>query len=103
MHDFYKRKNLIKISLDMYSTFPEQVMIPSEAYDHLVRGDIEYVTLDKLMGRIPAVMLAPYPPGIAVIMPGERLLRNAQQYSIISPWQKNTTIGILASKPKYTV
>ena len=47
-------------------------MIPSEAYEHIVRGNVEYVTLDKLLGRIPAVMLAPYPPGIAVIMPGER-------------------------------
>jgi len=72
MHNFYKRKDLVKISVDMYSEFPEQVMTPSAAYDYVVRGDIEYVPVDKLMGRIPAIMLAPYPPGIAVIMPGEK-------------------------------
>ena len=30
------------------------------------------VPVDQLAGRISAVMLVPYPPGIPVIMPGER-------------------------------
>jgi len=78
MHNFYKRKRLVKITLGMYSTFPEQVMAPGEAYDQLVKGNIEYVALDKLMGRIPAVMLVPYPPGISVIMPGEKFTEKTQ-------------------------
>ena len=72
MHNFFRQKDLITLSRKTYENLPEQVMIPAEAYEHIVRGNVEYVTLDKLMGRIPAVMLAPYPPGIAVIMPGER-------------------------------
>jgi len=38
-----------------------------------VHGHVESVEIDNLMGRTLAVMLVPYPPGIPVIMPGERL------------------------------
>jgi arginine decarboxylase len=34
---------------------------------------VESVEIDKLMGRTLAVMLVPYPPGIPLIMPGERI------------------------------
>ena len=35
-------------------------------------GEVEAVPLEALEGRIAAVMLVPYPPGIPLIMPGER-------------------------------
>ena len=39
----------------------------------LVRGRVESVEIDNLMGRTLAVMVVPYPPGIPLIMPGERI------------------------------
>jgi len=48
-------------------------MRPADAYQYLVRGQVESVEIDHLMGRIFAVMLVPYPPGISMIMTGERL------------------------------
>ena len=57
----------------MYTTLPEMAMRPADAYECLVRGRVESVEIDHLMGRILAVMVVPYPPGIPVIMPGERL------------------------------
>ena len=36
-------------------------------------GRVESVEIDNLMDRILAVMVVPYPPGIPLIMPGERL------------------------------
>ena len=48
-------------------------MRPAEAYDRLVRGHVESVEIDNLMDRTLAVMLVPYPPGIPLIMPGERI------------------------------
>ncbi|MCF8127022.1 MAG: lysine decarboxylase, partial [Deltaproteobacteria bacterium] len=39
----------------------------------LIRGKTEYVPVAELEGRIAAVMVTPYPPGIPLIMPGERL------------------------------
>jgi arginine decarboxylase len=57
----------------MYTTLPEMAQRPGDAYDALVHGRVQSVPVDELMGRILAVMLVPYPPGIPVIMPGERL------------------------------
>lgn len=56
----------------MYTELPEPAMKPSDAYDRLVHGRVEPVPIENLKGRIAAVMLVPYPPGIPLIMPGER-------------------------------
>jgi len=45
---------------------------PARAYDQMVRGEVEAVPIEALLGRVAAVMLVPYPPGIPLIMPGER-------------------------------
>jgi arginine decarboxylase len=44
------------------------------AYDHLVHGRVEPVPIDALKGRVAAVMNVRYPPGIPLIMPGERFM-----------------------------
>ncbi len=72
MHEYNRKHNLLKVVQDIYSVLPQQAMLPADAYEELVRGNVEYVHVSKLMGRIPALMLVPYPPGIPVIMPGEK-------------------------------
>jgi arginine decarboxylase len=52
---------------------PDPVMTPAETYQRLVREGTEKVKLTEMAGRISAVMLVPYPPGIPIRMPGERL------------------------------
>jgi len=73
MHQVYRDDKVPKAQQDMFATLPEMAMLPADAYDLLVRGKVESVEIDHLMGRTLAVMLVPYPPGIPVIMPGERL------------------------------
>jgi len=73
VHSVYRADNLPKAQRDMYTTLPEMAMRPSDAYESLVRGRVESVEIDGLMGRTLAVMVVPYPPGIPLIMPGERL------------------------------
>ena len=46
-------------------------MTPNEAYQYLVRDDIEHVPLDDLANRVLATSVVPYPPGIPMLMPGE--------------------------------
>jgi arginine decarboxylase len=75
VHRVYKDDNLPKAQKDMYTTLPEMAMRPADAYDKLVRGQVESVEIDDLMGRTLAVMLVPYPPGIPLIMPGERITK----------------------------
>jgi arginine decarboxylase len=73
VHRAYGEYEMPKAQRDMYTTLPEMALRPADAYEHLVRGRLESVELDHLMGRTLAVMVVPYPPGIPVIMPGERL------------------------------
>ncbi|MBF3197641.1 arginine/lysine/ornithine decarboxylase, partial [Pseudomonas aeruginosa] len=72
MHASYRDNATAKAMKRMYKLLPEVEMRPSEAYDKLVRGEVEAVPIARLEGRIAAVMLVPYPPGIPLIMPGER-------------------------------
>jgi arginine decarboxylase len=73
MHQSYVEDSVAKAQHDMYTVLPEMAMRPADAYQCLVRGQVESVEIDQLMGRTLAVMLVPYPPGIPVIMTGERL------------------------------
>jgi arginine decarboxylase len=73
VHQIYREDNLPKAQRDMYTVLPEMAMRPADAYERLVRGRVESVEIDNLMGRTLAVMIVPYPPGIPLIMPGERI------------------------------
>jgi arginine decarboxylase len=73
MHRVYRDEDFPKAQKDMYTSLPEMAMRPADAYEHLVRGRLESVEIDQLMGRTLGVMVVPYPPGIPVIMPGERI------------------------------
>jgi arginine decarboxylase len=73
MHQVYRDDQVPKAQKDMYTALPEMAMRPADGYERLVRGRVESVEIDQLFGRTMAVMVVPYPPGIPVIMPGERI------------------------------
>ncbi|MFZ5814159.1 MAG: aminotransferase class I/II-fold pyridoxal phosphate-dependent enzyme [Bacillota bacterium] len=56
--------------------WPEVVVSPREAY----LGAKATVPLERAVGRIAAELVAPYPPGIPVVAPGERLTREVVAY-----------------------
>lgn len=72
LHGCYRENATAKALKRMYTVLPEIAIKPADAYNQLVRGEVEAVPIDQLEGRIAAVMLVPYPPGIPLIMPGER-------------------------------
>jgi len=51
-------------------------LVPADAHRAIVRGEVEKVALRELESerapRTAAVMVAPYPPGIPLVMGGER-------------------------------
>lgn len=51
----------------------DPVLTPWETYQKLVRRETERIPFREMAGRIAAAMLVPYPPGIPMSMPGERL------------------------------
>ena len=67
-----------------FETLPEPVISPREAYMKIVTNQVEFVTSDDLAGRITANSLIPYPPGIPMMMSGERFgVANSPQISYL--------------------
>jgi ornithine decarboxylase len=80
MHDFYRQANVKGLQRLCFraSSFPELAMSPREAYEALVANNVDYVPLNDAKGRISATLALIYPPGIGVIVPGERWDDRAQ-------------------------
>jgi arginine decarboxylase len=72
IHDEYKLQNVAKMTTEMYLSNMQPAMKPSEAFAMMAHEKIERVDLDHLEGRVTAVLLTPYPPGIPLLIPGER-------------------------------
>jgi ornithine decarboxylase len=53
-------------------------MPPQDAYAALVGNKVDYVPLDEIKGRISATLALIYPPGIGIVVPGERWDDRAQ-------------------------
>ncbi len=73
LHKFIKESKLLDKMQQAFEVIPDQAMKPADAYHAVVKKNVEYVLLDDMAGRIPAVMLVPYPPGIPIVMGGEIL------------------------------
>jgi len=75
MHAFYRAENVSALQAAQFRAehFPDMVMTPHEAVRELVRNRVDYVPLDEADGRIAATLWLVYPPGIATVVPGERL------------------------------
>ncbi len=74
MHEFYRKANVKELQRLSFrsSSFPEMAMLPKQAYAALVAGDVDYVPLDSINGRVSATLALIYPPGIGIVLPGER-------------------------------
>jgi ornithine decarboxylase len=80
MHDFYRKANVKNLQRLCFraASFPQLAMYPKDAYEALVANDVDYIALDDIRGRISATLALIYPPGIGVIVPGERWDERAQ-------------------------
>jgi arginine/lysine/ornithine decarboxylase len=74
MHDFYRSRNVKELQRLCFraTSFPALAMTPQDAYQALVANEVDYVPLEKAKGRISATLALIYPPGIGVVVPGER-------------------------------
>jgi ornithine decarboxylase len=80
MHDFYRVRQVSALQRLQFRHrhFPEMAMRPDEAVRQLVRNNVDYLPIDRISGRIATTLMLVYPPGIATIVPGERLDERAQ-------------------------
>ena len=74
MHRFYRENDVSGLQKRQFRAehFPEIAMSPREAIQKLAANEVDYLPLDRLEGRIAATLNLVYPPGIGVIVPGER-------------------------------
>jgi ornithine decarboxylase len=80
MHDFYRKADVKALQRQCFRacSFPQLAMSPKDAYEALVANNVDYVPLENIRGRISATLALIYPPGIGVIVPGERWDERAQ-------------------------
>ena len=64
--------DVARLSTDIYLTDHLPAMTPTEAFSHIARRKTERVPIDELEGRITTSLVTPYPPGIPLLIPGEK-------------------------------
>jgi arginine decarboxylase len=72
IHGVYKKNDVARLTTEMYLSNMVPAMRPADAFAKMAHREIERVPVDELEGRVTAVLLTPYPPGIPLLIPGER-------------------------------
>ncbi|MCA0177189.1 MAG: arginine/lysine/ornithine decarboxylase [Proteobacteria bacterium] len=80
IHAMYAQHDVARLTTDMYLSALEPAMTPTAAYAHIAHRTTERVEIDALEGRITTTLLTPYPPGIPLLIPGERFNRRIVDY-----------------------
>ena len=80
IHTMYAKGDIARLTTEMYLSDLQPAMKPSDAYAHIARRSTERVEIDKLEGRITTSLLTPYPPGIPLLIPGERFNKKIVDY-----------------------
>jgi arginine decarboxylase len=80
IHDMYKANDVARVTTVMYLSDMLPAMKPSDAFACMAHREIDRVEIDQLEGRVTSVLLTPYPPGIPLLIPGERFNRTIVQF-----------------------
>ena len=80
IHEVYKANDVARLTTEMYLSDMVPAMKPTDAFAKMAHRNIDRVQIDELEGRITAVLLTPYPPGIPLLIPGERFNRIIVNY-----------------------
>jgi len=80
IHEECRRHDVARVTTDMYTSHIEPAMKPSDAFECLARRRVDRVPIDDLEGRVTTMLVTPYPPGIPLLIPGERFNRAIVEY-----------------------
>ncbi|MFO1250923.1 MAG: arginine/lysine/ornithine decarboxylase [Inhella sp.] len=80
IHEAYAEGDIARLTTDMYLSNLQPAMTPTDAYAHIAQRRTERVGIDELEGRITTSLLTPYPPGIPLLIPGERFNKKICDY-----------------------
>jgi arginine decarboxylase len=80
IHETYRANDVARVTTEMYRSDMQPAMKPSDAFACMAHREIDRVEIDELEGRVAGVLLTPYPPGIPLLIPGERFNRTIVEY-----------------------
>jgi len=102
IHEVYRKYDVAKLTTDMYLSEIETAMKPTEAFAKMAHKEIERIAIDELEGRVTSVLLTPYPPGIPLLIPGEKFnkkivnyLQFAEEFNELFPGFKTDNHGLV--------
>jgi arginine decarboxylase len=105
IHAEYARNDVARLTTEMYLSEMEPVMKPGDAYAKMTHWEVDRVPVEQLEGRVSAVLLTPYPPGIPLLIPGERInaiivrfLRFARDFNARFPGFETDIHGLVKQK-----
>ena len=84
IHEFYAKHDVARLVTDMYLSDLQPAMKPADAYARIAHRETERVPIEALEGRITTALLTPYPPGIPLLIPGERFNRKIVDYLLFT-------------------
>jgi arginine/lysine/ornithine decarboxylase len=80
IHEMYAKGDIARLTTEMYLSDLQPAMKPSDAFAYIAHRKTERVGIDELEGRITTSLLTPYPPGIPLLIPGERFNKKIVDY-----------------------
>ncbi len=80
VHEQYRKHDISRVTTEMYLSTMEPVMRPSDAFECLAHDEVDRVPIDELEGRVTTMLVTPYPPGIPLLIPGERFNKAIVEY-----------------------
>jgi len=104
MHSQINESRQMQWQARTVAELPHPVLKPADAYQRLIRNEIELLPLAAMGNRVVATGVVPYPPGIPLLMPGESAgpedgpyltyLRALEQWDRLFPGFEHDTHGI---------
>ena len=80
IHEAYSQHDVARLTTEVYLSDMVPALKPSDAFAKMAHREVERVPLDELEGRVTGVLLTPYPPGIPLLIPGERFNKTIVEY-----------------------
>ncbi|MRD72723.1 lysine decarboxylase [Rhodocyclus tenuis] len=80
IHGIYRANDIARLTTEMYLSNMEPAMKPADAFARMAHREVDRTPIDELEGRITSILLTPYPPGIPLLIPGERFNATIVRY-----------------------
>ena len=73
LHHVMRQSDFPRLMYHAYDDLPEMDYTPYQAFQKNLRGETHEIPLEELIGQVSANMILPYPPGVPLVMPGEKV------------------------------